>query len=387
MIQYIDNLVNQCGWEGIALALITLILFVIQLYYYIGCYAKISKYRDNIRAEIRDTTPTVSVLVPLFTDDYPFLDERLPLIMAQEGVDFEVVIIYIGVNNDFYDDLQRLQQVLPNIVVTKIQSNPRFPISIKTALNVGIKAANNECMVFTSAECYPLSDKWLALMANGFRRGDLVLGYSGLEPEGGIMRYFMRASRMMNSAAWLSRAIKGKPYRGLRTNIGWTKALYYNARGFSHLNMNTGEDDLFVQRLLKAKPAVSIILSPRATLNEVCWGGFGWWQETYRYYRSTFEFYPFGAKTFERWEHRSRVLLGGCAIASLILLPLEFKIATLALILIRIVVVVLSVKGVAKRLGERGMLLKYGLYDIVSPIYIMLVDAWLKMRRDPRVWR
>lgn len=370
-----------------ALMAATLFFFALQLYYYLARYAKISKYKDKGRTEVRTETPTVSVLVPLFTEDYPFLDERLPLIMAQEGVDFEVVLIYIGVNTDFYDDLQRLQQVLPNIVVTKIQSNPRFPISIKTALNVGIKAANNECMVFTSADCYPLSDKWLALMANGFRRGDLVLGYSGLEPEKGMARLLMRTERMMNSAAWLSRAIIGKPYRGLRTNIGWTKTLYYNARGFSHLNMNTGEDDLFVQRLLEAKPSVSIILSPRATLNEVCWGDIRWWHEQYRYYRSTFAFYPFGSKSFERWELRSRVLFGGCALASIIMLPLEIKIAAIVLVLLRILAVALTVKGVAKRLGEKDVVLKYGLYDVVSPLYIMMVDAWLKVRRDPKVWR
>ncbi len=349
MAEYIDIIVNLYGWWGIALILFTLKLFIVQLRYYVGYYGKISKYRDSHRPTIREEAPKVSVVVPLFTDDYPFLDERLPLIMAQEGVDFEVVIVYIGMNNDFYDDLQRLQQILPNMVVTKIQSNPRFPISIKTALNVGVKAANNECLIFTSAECYPLSDKWLALMASGFKRGDIVLGYTGVEAEKGVGRYLMRASRMMNSAVWLSRAIKGEPYRGHRTNIGWTKSLYYEAKGFSHLNMNIGEDDLFVQRLLKlsSKPQVSIVLSPRASLNQVCWGSVRWWTEQVRYYRSTFAFYPFKAKFFDRWERRSRVLLVLCAIAMIILLPLEMKIFAAVMLLTRSIVVGVTVKRIA----------------------------------------
>ncbi len=388
-MEYIDLIITKYGWEGITLTIVTLLFFFIQLYYYLGYYGVISKYRDKNRPELHNETPKVSVLVPLFTDDYPFLDERLPMIMAQEGVDFEVVLIYIGTNNDFYDDLLRLQQVLPNVVITKIQSNPRFPISIKTALNVGIKAANYEHMIFTTADCYPLSDRWLSLMANGFKRGDLVLGYGGYEPNKGAAHYFMRASRMMSAANWLSRAVKGRPYRGHRTNIGWTKSLYFGSRGFSHLNMNVGEDDLFIQRLLSniPTPAVSVILSPRATVNQVSWGEFGWWSEQYRYYRSSFSFYKFGAKSFERWEVRSRMLFALASFLMIVLLPLELKIASIVLILTRIAVVSITVKNIAKRLGEQDMVWKYGLYDTLSPLYTTFIDIWLHLRRDPKVWR
>ncbi len=387
MTQYIDIIINLYGIVGIVLMAFMLIFFFIQLRYYIGYYGVISKYRDNQRPPIRENAPTISVIVPLFTDDYPFLDERLPLIMAQEGVDFEVVLIYIGTNTDFYDDMERLQQVLPNIEITKIQSNPRFPISIKTALNVGIKAANNECMVFTSSDCYPTSDKWLALMASGFKRGDLVLGYTGVEPDGGMSRYFMRAMNMMNATMWLSRGIKGKPYRGIGTNIGWTKTLYYNSKGFSHLNMNIGEDDLFVQRLIKSNPSVSIILSPRATLSKVIWGDMDLWAEKYRYYRSSFALDPFGARMFEKCELWSRLLFAACVIAAIIIMPLEIKIAAAVLVLLRIIAVSLSIKNIAKRLGENSILAKYGIIDIVGPLYIIFVDIWLSIRREPKVWR
>ncbi|MFI3282859.1 MAG: glycosyltransferase family 2 protein [Rikenellaceae bacterium] len=389
MNEYIDILVSMYGVVGILVIVATLLFFVVQLCYYLGNYRVIVKYKDSARPAIREATPAVSVLVPLFTEDYPFLDDRLPLIMAQEGVDFEVVLIYVGNNNDFFDDLQRMHQVLPNVVVTKIQSNPRFPISIKTALNVGAKAANNDFLIITTADCYPLSDRWLALMASGFKRGDVVIGYTGIESEKGLSRYFMRASRVMDAANWLSRAIKGKPYRGHRTNIGWSKSLYFEANGFSHLNMNIGEDDLFVQHLLRREnsPQVSVVLSPRASLNQVCWGSIGWWCEQTRFFRSAFKFYPRSAKRFERWEPRSRVLFLLCALSAIAALPLEVKIGAASLIIIRIIVVSTTVKAVGKRLGESGMILRYGLYDIVSPFYMGAIDMWLKFRRDPKVWR
>lgn len=389
MTQYIDIAVSMYGWGGIALMGATLVFFIIQIRYYIFCYGKIAKYRNSSREIIRETTPRVSVVVPMFTDDYPFLEERLPMIVAQEGVEFEVVLVYIGTNNDFYDDMLRLQQMVPNIVVTKIQSNPRFPISIKTALNVGIKAANNECMIFTTADCYPLSDRWLSLMASGFKRGDLVIGYTGLEPKKGLGQYLMRASRMMGSVNWISRAIKGKPYRGHRTNIGWTKTLYYEAKGFSHLNMNIGEDDLFVQRLLKSgnAPKTSVILTPQASLNQVCWGGVSWWIEQMRYYRSSFPLYPFGAKSYERLERYSRLLFGGTVLALIVFMPMDIKIAAVVLIILRVVMVRTTINKVAKRLGENDMVMRYGVFDIISPIYTTVLDLWLRLNKDPKVWR
>ncbi|MFI3292675.1 MAG: glycosyltransferase [Rikenellaceae bacterium] len=389
MNEYIEYILSTYGWLGIGLTASLLFFFVMQMCYYVGNYRTIAKYKDSSRPEIRHEIPPVSVIVPLFTDDYPFLDERLPLYIAQEGVEFEVVIVYVGSNNDFYDDIQRLHQMLPNVVVTRIQTNPQFPISIKTALNIGIKAANHECMIFTSPDCYPLSERWLSLMASGFKRGDVVLGYTGLESDKGVGRYFMRAHRMMGSAVWLSRAIKGKPYRGHYTNIGWTKSQYYEAKGFSHLNMHIGVDDLYIQRLLSKEvnpPHVSVVVSPRAALNQICWGSIGWWTEQFRFFRSGFKFYPFRAKLFERWELRSRVLFGLLTLLSVILLPLKIKIGAIVLFIIRAIVVSLVVKKIAKRLGEGNMIKRYGMADILIPLYVMSMDIWLRFKHNPKVW-
>ncbi len=81
-----------------------------------------------------------------------FVEERLPLMLAQNYPDFEVVIVYVGHDSDFYEELVRLKQSFPQIVTTKIHLDPRFPISRKMALNVGIKSAHYECMVFTSTD-------------------------------------------------------------------------------------------------------------------------------------------------------------------------------------------------------------------------------------------
>ena len=115
-----------CGPRGA-----TLLMLGVQLYYYIFVYGRIPGYKNNRRPQTMDREPPVSVVVPLFSEDYSFVEERLPLILAQNYPDFEVVIVYVGHDTDFYEDLVRLKQSFPQITTTKIHLDPRFPISRK----------------------------------------------------------------------------------------------------------------------------------------------------------------------------------------------------------------------------------------------------------------
>ena len=384
-MQFIDNFLACYGWEGAALAGSMLLMLGVQFYYYIFVYGRIPGYKNNRRAAEMETEPPVSVVVPLFSEDYSFVEERLPLILAQNYPDFEVVIVYVGHDSDFYEDLARLKQSFPQITTTKIQLDPRFPISRKMALNVGIKSAHYECMVFTSTDAVPQTDRWLSLMAKGFMRGEIVVGYCGVERRKGLANYLMRTGRMMQSAAWIARAVQRRAYRGTLHNYGFTKRIYFGANGFSHLNMNIGEDDLFMQRVM-TRDNVSVILSPRATLREKTWGGMGWWMSQLRYYGSAFRFYPQAVRTYVGWELWSRVLFFATVICALAVMPLEYKIAALVLVAVRYVAVALEVRRVARRLGESGIMGRYFIYDLLSPLWAAVLWVML-LRRDDRVWR
>lgn len=384
-MQYLETVLAHYRWEGPVLMALLLFLFCVQLRYYVFVYGRIPSYKNNRRTTVRDTEPPVSVIIPLFAEDYAFVEERLPLILAQEYHDFEVVLVYVGADSDFYEDLVRLKLTFPQVSVTKIHLDPRFPISRKMALNVGIKSARNEYLVFTSTDAAPQTDRWLALMAKGFCKGDIVLGYCGIEQGKGGWNRFMRTWRMMHSADWLARAVRRRPYRGTLHNMGLKKALYFGANGFSHLNMNIGEDDLFMQRIM-TRDNVSVILSPRASLREKPWGGFRWWLGTERYYGSAAAFYPQEVKNFIQWEPGSRLLFFALATCALAALPGELKIAAGVLVAVRYLIVALEVRRIARRLGERGLAGSYFLYDLFSPLLSLLVALTL-LRKDPRVWR
>ena len=92
-MQFLESLAHtflaSYGWEGTALAGILLVLLGVQLHYYIFVYGRIPNYKNNRREEVLDADPPVSVILPLFSEDYGFVEERLPLILAQSYSKFE----------------------------------------------------------------------------------------------------------------------------------------------------------------------------------------------------------------------------------------------------------------------------------------------------------
>lgn len=385
-MQYIDYIIAHYGWQGLALAGAIIILLSIQLWYYTVTYGRISRFRNSRRKKKLTSEPPVSVIIPMFAEDYTYIDECLPLILNQQyATTYEVVIVYVGSNSDFYEELTRQRLFHPNLTVTKIEFNPRFPISVKMALNVGIKAAHNEHLLFTTTDSVPASEQWLAMMGKAFMRGDIVLGYTALEHSKGLTNYLMRASRLQCSMYWLAAAVKGHTYRGSRNNFGFTKSIYFDAKGFNHLNMNIGEEDLFLQKVARNNNA-SVVLIPKGTMIEQPWGGMKWWISQLRHYGSAYRLYPREVRNNIEWELGSQILFFIAILTAVIFMPIEFKVAALLLLLVRYIVVALRIRSIAKRVGERGMALRYALFDLFNPLLILGVRIAL-LRKDETVWR
>ena len=117
-MQLFEQILSCYGWEGAALAGATLPMLGVQLYYYIFVYGRIPGYKNNRRPAVLEADPQVSVVIPLFSEDYSFGEERLPLILAQNYPDFEVVIVFVGRDNDFFEDLLRIRQSFPRVSAT-----------------------------------------------------------------------------------------------------------------------------------------------------------------------------------------------------------------------------------------------------------------------------
>ena len=385
-MHFFDYIISHYGWQGTALAACILVLFAVQLYYYLIVYGRISRFRNSRRKKILESEPPVSVVIPLFSEDYRYLEESLPLILGQQyGATFEVVLVYVGASNDFYEELARMRLVYPNLTITKIEYNPRFPISVKMALNVGIKSAHNEHIIISTTSAQPATEQWLSMMGRAFMRGNIVLGYTAIEQKPGLKNYLMRMSRMQMSMYWMAQSVNHNTYRGSRNNFGFTKTIYFGTKGFSHLSMNIGEEDLFIQKIAK-RNNVSTVLIPKGTMLEHAWGGWRWWIAQLRHYGEAYKLYPIEIRNTIEWELGSQTLFFLTILAALIIMPLEFKLAALLLLILRYIIVMLRAHSIAKRVGEKGVMLRYWIFDIFNPLLMLCVRVAM-IRKDSTVWR
>ena len=382
---FIDQICIAYGWQGLALMGVIVALLIVQIYYYSIRYRRVSRYTNNSLPERLAQEPPVSVVI-VTQEDVEFLEERLPIYLTQDYESYEVVLVYVGNNEDFSILLTQMRLKYPRLKITNIKQNTRFPISNKQALNFGIRAAAHDHILLSTSDTIVTSERWIRLMAKGFTRGDVVLGYCGVELQSGFVGRLMRTQRMVESMMWLSAAVRRKPYRGVRNTLGLNRELYLKVKGFNHLNLNMGEDDLFLQELAK-EAAVSVIISPRATVRQKVWGGASWWLGARKYFGHTYRFYPLAARNAIEWEGGSRVLFFLAAVAALVVLPLELKIATAALVLLRYILVYASVNSVRKRLGEKHIMATYFLYDLFGVWVEIALAASRRLYKDDTVWR
>jgi hypothetical protein len=379
-----EMLASRYGTWGLLLMAAILVLLVVQLCYYLGRYSRIPKFSNKPKGSKRKIDG-ISVVVVMGEDRW-YLETVLPKLMKQKYRDFEVVLVTVGAGEDFIGEIAALKGAHSNLVSTNIEEDPRFPISTKMAYNVGIKAAKYENVVITTAEAVPLSGKWLECMARGFRTGEVLIAYCGVEPQKARGNKVMRSSRLMLSVRYLSSAIKGRPYRGMIHNMGFTKSIYFGNRGFDHLNMNVGEDDLFIGRIATPENT-SVVLNPHATLRQVPWGDLSWWRGRRRFYAAAWKYYPAFAKSAREWEMGSRLLFFITTISAACIMPLEIQLAAAGAFLLRLVLVRFSMWRIRRRLNEPRLGWALMLYDLYSPVSDIADYFYRLLRPAPGVWR
>lgn len=383
--QYYGAAADAYGVWGLALMLMLLVLFGIQLYYYLGLFRKLPTFKIANREDVGGRDEGISVVL-VMGDDYLYIENNLPLLLSQDYAMYEVILVYVGNNNDFAETLEALAAAEPHLAVSRIKQHPLFPISNKMALNVGIKAARYDNILVTTPDARPVSARWLPLMAKGFRKGEIVLGYCGIEPKPGLDDKLIRSSRMFSSLLFITAAIRRKPYRGSIQNMGFAKHLYFDHKGFGHLNLNLGEEDLFLQQLF-TKDNYTIVMHPRATVRQARWGGLSWWFKECRLHNHAYPFYPRSTQNFIEWEAGSRLLFFIAAAAAMAMMPAEAKLAAAALVLVRFLVVMLQMRRIVRRLGEKGLMPLYFINDLLEPVWEIAVVMSRRIKPIREVWR
>lgn len=383
-----DNLISSYGAGVVALCAVTLTLFFIQLYYYVALYGRIPSFRLNTKdGKLSEINPEVSVVV-VVNEDECFIDNLLPAILTQDYQHYELIIVDLETNDEFSQSLQLIAEHNDKVKISTVhQKNSKFKVSNKMAINIGIKAASYDNIIITTVDSIPTSNKWLKIMAKGFVKADIVIGYCGMEKTKGLTNKWMRCDKLFLSVQHIASAIAGRVYRADTRNMGFTKKAYFEAKGFNFLTFNLGEDDLFIQKLIRKKYKATLILNPHASVSQRQWGKLSWWRANRKFNSYSFKFYPQRAKNYVQWELGSRILFFFSCLTLLLCSPLYTKIFALSLFILRLLIVWFEFRRIRKRLGERSLGWIYFFYDLFSAF--REIRLWLQRTLKPSqgLWR
>lgn len=226
------------------------ITFVQCVYWLIFLIAFARKDKEaSKQTTLQPTQPPVSVIVCAH-DEEENLKELVPLLLAQHYPDFEVIIVNDRSNDNTYDWLLAETKKDLRLRMVNVEETPTTLNAKKYALTLGIKAAKNDWLLFTDADCRPQSNLWLRTMAQAFSEStQFVLGYSPYAKSAGMLNRFIRFETVITAIQYLGFALLGKPYMGIGRNLAYRKSYFLNAKGFTTLLPITGgDDDLYVNR-------------------------------------------------------------------------------------------------------------------------------------------
>lgn len=277
---------------------ITFYIFIaviaIQLFYYLVVFGKFAF------AKAQKSTPKkipVSVIVCAKNEEEN-VAQFIPLLAEQHYPDFEIILIDDASSDTTLDIFEAFEKQYSNVRLVKVANNEAFWGNKKFALTLGIKAATKEYLLFTDADCYPISKDWIREMSSHFTmKKTIVLGYGAYEKvAGSFLNKIIRFETMLTAVQYFSWAKIGHPYMGVGRNLAYKKEEFFNTNGFiDHMKIRSGDDDLFINQAATNKNT-TICYTPESFTYSHPKKKFGEWFTQKRRHVSTAENY----KLFDR---------------------------------------------------------------------------------------
>jgi len=152
------------------------IAFLYQLYFYIRYMNGVLRLRSNItknKIPFLTEQPPVSVII-CAKDEADNLRRYLPFILQQDYPDFEVIVVNDGSTDETETLLNNLCVEYQNLRTTFVPVGARNLSTKKLGLTLGIKAAKNDLLLFTDADCMPEDNMWVSRMTRNFTREPIL---------------------------------------------------------------------------------------------------------------------------------------------------------------------------------------------------------------------
>ena len=245
-------LLSLCFWSSIA-------LFVGLMVHYGWIYATLLRQPSKPENPRSATQPGISIL--LYThNQLDQLRNCLSVILTQDYPHFEVIVIDDDSTDGTEEWLIQTKQEFKQLHYTFIPPSARFIHHRGLAFLLGAKAAHYDILLFTEADCTPLSDQWLNTVANHYQEDtELLIGFCRYTGHKGLQQQRIAFENLREGIRYLVAARSGYPYAGDSRNLSYRRSLLWKQpkAWLSQFAQGMNEQNRFVQRTSNGRNTLS----------------------------------------------------------------------------------------------------------------------------------
>ena len=349
-------------------------VILVQFLYYVVFFGKFSFVKPQASTPKR---VPLSVIVCAKNEEEN-VKNFIPLLAQQNYPDYEIVLIDDASSDETLEVFEAFEKEYSNVKLVKVENNEAFWGNKKFALTLGIKAAKNEYLLFTDADCYPQSTEWIKEMTAHFtKEKTIVLGYGAYEKiKGSFLNKIIRFETLLTATQYFSWTRLGKPYMGVGRNMAYKREEFFKVRGFmDHMKIRSGDDDLFINQAATANNT-AICYSPESVTFSKPKTSFKDWFKQKRRHVATSQHYKSFDKTQLAIFYVTQFLF---IILPIVLLAFQFQwIIVLSLIGFRYLFAWLSLGFAAGKLKEKDVMYWFPIIEIFlifTQLNVMLTNS------------
>lgn len=367
----------------ILLLAILVIAALVQLYYTFGVFGKIAFYKQE--PSPKHETEPVSVIIAA-RNEYENLQKNLRSILEQDYPNFEVIVV----NHCSWDESQKLlegmQTEYPHLKISQLIEQDKYPTGKKFAITIGIKAAKNDLLVFTDADCVPQSNQWLRHIQSRFTTGkEIVLGFSPYNKYSGFLNLYIRFEALMTALFYLSAPLLHNAFMGVGRNMAYRKELFFRSKGFAgHQHIMSGDDDLFINANATAHN-VAIDINPESFVYTEPKRTFEKWSHQKTRHLTTGKYYKAKHQRFLGLYYAS-LMLFYASITALIVINIKLWIVVLSIYLLRHISQQIIFWFASKKFKCTQVFWFVPALDFLYVFYLIIFGTRGLFARNPKQW-
>lgn len=358
-----------------------ILFFLIQIYYYFRIYFPVV-FKKLKKSKSKNLPLSVIICARNEADN---LQNNLKYVLEQDYDDFEVIVVNDCSTDETDEVLGEFIKKYKKLRVTTIPLDRKFSHGKKLAVTVGVKAARNEQLVFTDADCKPVSSKWLKELSVGFNKHEVVLGYGGYSRKKSLLNNYIRYDTLNAALSYFGFALAGIPYMGVGRNLAYKKTLFFKNKGFArNYGLISGDDDLFVNEVANKKNTTLILSTESFTESRSKDSWSDYFNQKVRHLSTSWKYkkkhvFMLGMEPVSRvWYYFLLILT---------LTTTDFLYSVIAIASFRVVSQLILYVAAGKIFKEKNLWLTCIIFDVISLFYNFVAYLALTLRSRRIKWK